>query len=46
MHRTLLVAAALMTLAGTAAAQGDAALQRANRLLRNTLLVDGLNDLP
>jgi membrane dipeptidase len=46
MHRTLLVAAALMTLAGPAAAQGDAALQRANRLLRNTLLVDGHNDLP
>lgn len=46
MHRTLLVAAALMTLAGTAAAQGDAALQRANRILRSTLLVDGHNDLP
>ncbi|HEU4828450.1 MAG TPA: dipeptidase [Gemmatimonadales bacterium] len=45
MHRTLLVAAGLMTLAGTAAAQ-DAALQRANRLLQNTILVDGHNDLP
>ena len=45
MHRTLLVAAALMTLAGTASAQ-DAALARANRLLESTLLVDGHNDLP
>jgi membrane dipeptidase len=46
MHRTLLLAAALMTLAGPAIAQGDAALERANRLLRTTLLVDGHNDLP
>ena len=46
MHRTLLLAAALMTLAGPAVAQGDAALERANRLLRTTLLVDGHNDLP
>ena len=45
MHRTLLAAAALMTLAGTASAQ-DAALQRANRLLESTILVDGHNDLP
>ncbi len=46
MHRALLLAAALMTLAGPAVAQGDAALQRANRLLESTLLVDGHNDLP
>jgi membrane dipeptidase len=35
-----------MTLAGPAVAQGDAALQRANRLLESTILVDGHNDLP
>jgi len=46
MHRALLLAAALMTLAGPAVAQGDAALQRANRLLESTILVDGHNDLP
>ncbi|HLS47888.1 MAG TPA: dipeptidase [Gemmatimonadales bacterium] len=35
-----------MTLAGPAVAQTDAALERANRLLESTPLIDGHNDLP
>ena len=46
-HRSgLFLLALLVTSTATAAAQGDAAIERARKLLRSVPLIDGHNDLP
>ena len=46
LRRVLLPLLALVSAAAPAAAQTDAALERARRILRSTPLIDGHNDLP